>query len=1283
MRMQSTRKKPVLPLCSVREVATPASHVAVLDCDLPETLRVYTLVTCDATEQVSNRVSPLDLGEDVAGSKFQPDRRDLFRKPGVPGIRTPVEGESSSNDNVPIPDATLIDSPLTPVDPEATMVDADATMVDVAKPPSSPRGNLSGFVATAAVLEPGDVLGERYEIQQLLGEGGMGAVYKAKDRELGRFVALKVIRPELAASPAILARFKQELLLAHQVTHKNVIRIYDLSEANGVKFITMEFVEGEDLRGLMQKNEKFSPQEAVEIMMQTCRGLEAAHSVGIIHRDLKPQNIMRDKAGRILVMDFGLARTLEGDGMTQTGALVGTMDYMSPEQALGKDLDQRSDVFALGLIFYELLSGKMPYKADSAVASLLKRTKERAAPVSSHNASIPGPLSNIVGKCMEPDVKLRYQSAGEILADLEVWQGGRAAATLRFPSGARPWGQTIPWQWFGAVATVLVLASVGFLLRDKLVPRTASQQPAEVKPDVSLAILPFRNASGDTSLDWLGSSLAQMLTTDVGQSAHLRTVSPDQLHQVLRDLHIGPDAPVDPTMLRRISEFTKADTVVWGQYVRAGDQIRIDATVRDLKHERTASLKAEAEEKSVPTAVDRLAESIRQNLALAPNLVKELQSHAFKPTSASLDALRDYNQGLELMRQGNSLEAVKRFRAATNADAQFAWAYSRLGEGLSALGHDDEAEQASRQAVELSQNLPLSERYFIEASRARVVHDKRKAIEAYENLAKSFPDDLDVKFALGGLYEDNADFDKARTYYKKVLNTDPKNLVALLSMGSVEIGAGDPERALTSLGQAISLAKQVDNKQEEALILQATGIAYGMMNKPDEALRNYQQSLEINRKLGEKRGVAASLVQIGVIQEARGQPKAALSSLSEALNIRREIGAKKQAGDTLVELGSLYLDGGQYDRALQMYKESLQIQRDAGDETNQAVCLHNIGSAKLLTREYPDAITYFQEALQLRQKLNVPQDIAETVQNLAAAYSDMGQYDEAISYYMRALDLNRKAGDNRAAAIQSADIAEILDTQGRYGAAVNAMQDAVNTLHQTGDRGGDVLQILSAYALALAHAGRETEAQKQLQEAQAIARELKNESAAAQLLNVEGDILFFRSDFKQAGSLYRQAAQLALRRKDREQEIIARLNLDKVSIAEGSPRAAINDLNALAQQADSLGLKYLSVSSVVYRAEALVDAKDFARAGAELQKALGQAENLGLRMEMAKIHYLQGTSLRMTGHASEAGGQYRETLRLMDEMQKDPGAQDLMHRSDLHAIYTDVTQFLQSAAKVQ
>ncbi len=189
----------------------------------------------------------------------------------------------------------------------------------------------------------------RYEILQTLGQGGMGAVYKARDLELDRMVALKVIRPDLAKNPAIIDRFKQELRLSQRVTHRNVIRIYDLGEGDGVKFITMEYIEGQDLRTLIHKRKKFPPAEAVAIMEQVCLALDAAHSVGVIHRDLKPQNVMQDGSGRVLVMDFGLARTFEGDGMTQTGALVGTMEYMSPEQALAKELDQRSDIFSAGL----------------------------------------------------------------------------------------------------------------------------------------------------------------------------------------------------------------------------------------------------------------------------------------------------------------------------------------------------------------------------------------------------------------------------------------------------------------------------------------------------------------------------------------------------------------------------------------------------------------------------------------------------------------------------------------------------------------------------------------------------------------------------------------------------------------------------------------------------------------------------------------------------------------------------------------------------------------------
>jgi eukaryotic-like serine/threonine-protein kinase len=550
------------------------------------------------------------------------------------------------------------------------------TMIDAAAAPT--LASAGGFSVNQNAIVPGMLLGRRYEILSLLGEGGMGAVYKAMDRELNRPVALKVIRPELAKNKSIIDRFKQELLLARQVTHRNVIRIYDLGEADGVKFISMEFIEGEDLRSLLLRKKKLTPEEAIDVILQVCRALEAAHGAGVIHRDLKPQNIMCDASGRVVVMDFGLARTMASDGMTKTGALVGTMEYMSPEQVLGQTLDQRSDLFTVGLILYELLTGKMPFAADSAIASLIKRTQERAAPVLDHDDSIPRSLSDLVNKCLERDLNLRYQSSAELLADLEAWQGKRAGATLSFHAKVGPWGQGLPWPLIAAVATVILLAAVGWLWRDKFLS-PFSKQEASAGPRISLAILPFRNASGDSSLDWIGSYLAETLDTDVGQSSSLRTVPSDRIRQLLHDLQLIPSSNVDAATLRRLETSSDAEMVVWGQYVKFGDQIRIDASLHDLKRERNVPLQVEAQnESTLPATIDHLAQAIRESLSLSASEVKELTAQAFKPSSKSLPALRDYNMGVELMRVGSYLEARNRMEAATKEDPEFALAYAKL-----------------------------------------------------------------------------------------------------------------------------------------------------------------------------------------------------------------------------------------------------------------------------------------------------------------------------------------------------------------------------------------------------------------------------------------------------------------------------------------------------------------------------------------------------------------------------------------------------------------------------
>ena len=1228
----------------------------------------------------------------------RPDPQDRANATNQPGVGVPVKGDSSGSHPPVDPDATLIDFPKIPSDPEATFVDPEATLVDAKAtlvdpdatladvdatladgsppPPSSGRRRVR-LQASVSILETGDVLGGRYEILQLLGEGGMGAVYKARDREVDRFVALKVIRPELAANPSILARFKQELLLSSQVTHKNVIRIYDLGDSDGVKFITMEFVEGRDLRSLILEKKKFSAEEAVEIMQQVCRALEAAHSVGVIHRDLKPQNIMQDKTGRILVMDFGLARTVEGDGMTQTGALLGTMEYMSPEQALATDLDQRSDLFTMGLIFYELLTGKMPFKADSALASLMKRTQERAVPISNIDNTVPPVLSNIVGKCLERDPKLRYQNAAELLADLEAWQGKRAAATLQFPTSARPWGQTVPWHWIGSIAAVLVLAITGFLLRGKLFGPSAKTPTA---PAVSLAILPFRNASGDPSVDWLGPSLADMLSTDVGQSARLRTISPERLHQVLSDLRITPGSSVDPTMVGRIAEFSNADTLVWGQYAKFGGQIRIDATLQDLKHDRSVPIKIEGvDEKDIPSAVDRLAASIRNNLAFSSDVINELKASSFQPSSRSAPALRDYNQGIQFLRDGKNLEAVTAFQAATKEDTEFALAYSRLADADSALGYDADAEQASRKAVELSQQLPVAEKYLIQATHARVMKDNKKAIEAYEILAKSMPDNSDVESALGSLYTDTGSYDKARAQLTKLLQSDPKNIKALWQMGVVEIMSTNPQAALEPLNKGLSLAVQMDAQELKALILQSMGISYRLMDKPDDAMRNYQDAMAINRRLGLKRNLAGNLVEMAMVQNTQGKADAALADYNEALRLQREIGMKKEAGDTLIDVGVAYESKGDYDKALQNYKESLQIQRDAGDENNQALCLNNIGGVYLEKGDNDNALTYLQQALQLREKLNLPAAIAETLTPLGQVYRVTGQYEQALTTSMRALDLWRKTSNARGAAYESHDIGLVFRYQGRFGAAVSALQDAVNGYRAVGDRSGDMVELLSALADALAQSGRASESGPLLHDAQTIVHDLKNESAQAELFRTQGDVQRYSGDSKLAGALYQQALRAALHGTDPDEILICRLDLAEIGLSRGNPDSAIREFRKLTEQADGRSLRYLSLQSSVSMAEAMIQEKSYAAAQQELQTDLGKSERLGSRFQTARIHYLLGNALRLGGNGSEASAHYQQAVSLLDEMRKDAGAEKLLERSDLKSMFSEASRF--AAAK--
>src|SRR5580704_4217725 len=340
-------------------------------------------------------------------------------------------------------------------------------------------------------LETGSLIADRYEILKLLGEGGMGAVYKARDQEVDRLVALKVIRPELAGHSSVLQRFKQELILARTVTHRNVIRIYDLGVAEGCRFITMEFIEGRDLSSVLEER-KLAPDEVVKILRQVCAALEAAHLEGVVHRDLKPQNVMLEASGRVVVMDFGLARSMEATGLTQAGAIMGTPAYMSPEQARGIPADERSDIFSLGIIAYQMLTGVVPYKADTALASMLLRTQGPPTPSVEIDPTIPQALNDLVQKSLAVDPKDRYQSAALMDKDLHDWQEGTLAKAIVTPRVAMM-AESHTKRWIGiAVACAAILAAVAYG-----VDRWLHRAVAPVAP-MTVMIADFNNHTGDS-----------------------------------------------------------------------------------------------------------------------------------------------------------------------------------------------------------------------------------------------------------------------------------------------------------------------------------------------------------------------------------------------------------------------------------------------------------------------------------------------------------------------------------------------------------------------------------------------------------------------------------------------------------------------------------------------------------------------------------------------------------------------------------------------------------------
>ena len=784
---------------------------------------------------------------------------------------------------------TALQTPPPASDPSdaPTLLQASALPAGFAGADAGPAASSQSGSASNPVFHSGMVIGGRYHILRMLGQGGMGAVYQARDQELDRVIALKVIRPELAANPGVLQRFKQELIVARHVTHKNVVRIYDLGEADGVRFITMEYVEGEDLGSLLWTHRKFAPAEAVQIVQKIAQALDAAHAEGVIHRDLKPHNVMRDRQGRIVVMDFGLARSQESPGMTQTGALLGTLEYMSPEQALGGSVDQRSDLFALGLIFYELLTGNSPYKAETAIASLMKRTQAPAPSASDVDAAVPRTLSAIVAKCLERDPKQRFQSAHELLQVLDAWQAN-PLTSVATGSSARPWRQSVPLNlpmparrtaiWIAVVAALAIALLALPATRNLIFHHTAQGVPGvsgipSLAQGKYLAVLPLKVVGDEKGLRFLADGVVDALSAKMFQ---------------LQEIHLASSSAVDKAAgkeqsLSKLAHSLGVNLVLQGTVQGNADRFLVTLDLENVSAGRRLwSKDFPGVSQDLLTVEDRIYSELVDALELKPT-ADEMARSGVHPTEniAAYDLYlkgRDALRGSQGARDTNG--AIKFFEDALQKDPNFALAYTGMADADLRLYKDskdplyaEKALAAAQQASRLSPNLPevdlaLGSVYSATGRNAEAIEEIKSALKlapnsdaAYSRLADAYLASGRTSEAiaaydaavhnnpyfwynhnkLGGLYFVTGDTQKALEEFQRAAELAPDNIIPFENVGAVYMHQGKWEQSLPTLEKALQI-------QPDATTCSNLGTAYFFLKRYDEAVKMFEKAVALSPK---------------------------------------------------------------------------------------------------------------------------------------------------------------------------------------------------------------------------------------------------------------------------------------------------------------------------------------------------------------------------------------------------------------------------------------------------
>jgi tetratricopeptide (TPR) repeat protein len=1003
-----------------------------------------------------------------------------------------------------------------------------------------PPAALERDLATA--FAAGDVLCARFEVLRFLAQGGMGEVYEARDLELSEVVALKTIRPEVAGDARVLQRFKREIALARRVTHPNVCRVFDLfhhsapdGSGRSTTFLAMQMLRGETLAARLRTG-PLPTREALPLVQQMAAGLQAAHQEGIVHRDLKPGNVILVANGhgtRAVLTDFGLARSADDrESVSSTGGagMVGTSAYMSPEQVEGRDVTAASDIYSLGVLMYEMVTGVKPFAGDTALATAVMRLKQAPASPRTHRPDLDARWERAILRCLAVSPADRFARVEEVV-DALAGARGAAGAPARRP--------------VLVVAAAVAILAVAAGLASSMSGRAGARAPspsavAPAAPRRSVALLGFKNLSGRPESAWLSTALSEMLGMELAAGEALRIIPGENVARMKVELSLSDADSLASDTLARIRANLGTDLVVLGSYLaqgeKASERLRLDLRVQDTaRGEVVATISETGTEAELLDFVSRGGVRLRQELGVAGSTSRTGAPRASYPRSP--EAARLYSEGLARMRSFDALAARDLLRKAVAADPAFALAQAALAEACSALGYDAEARRAAKAAMDLSGRLSREDRLTVEGRQYAIAAQWDKAVETYRLLWDFFPDNVEYGLRLAAAQSASGRGQDAlatvsglrRSTGGSDARIDLAESVAAASLGQFElrraaaaraVQGGEAQRAPLLAARARVLLADVLIDQNEwpaaktlyeeaqreyaragdrrgmASAVQGIGMAYMLQRRYAEAERLYRRALALNIEIGHDGGVSRALNSLGVVRSHLGDHAAARAYYEEALGMNRRRGDRNAVVNSLYNLAFTHHHRGDLATTARFEAEGLALAREIGDVARIAGQLQSMGWTRLDQGQLSAALAAHEEALAINRRIGRRPAVGYNLYNVGWVLHLMGDLDRARKMQEESLEIRRAVGQHSPAMENRVRLAEILFEEGRVAEAEAGARDAIAYFQTTAPDALEELLARFVQIRCLLAQGKLADAQASSERVATLARTIQTRAVA-------------------------------------------------------------------------------------------------------------------------------------------------------------------------------------------